>query len=211
MILKQSKRFLTVIGLSGGIASGKSKVGELLEKKSGLLIDADKIGHKVIQLGPVKKILRSWLGSGVFDADGSVDHDKLAAAVFGSVKNVRRMNKIVHPLIKKEIVNIIARSKSGNPGRKKFIILDAALLMEAGLDAVCDTLIFVEAPKDIRRMRVSESRGWNKGELARRERFQMSLKLKEGKSNFVIHNNGSLKDLFCQVNEIYKFINALSN
>lgn len=198
-----------VIGLSGGIASGKTKIGKLFRELGGYLIDADKIGHEVIQSCFAKRTLSRWYGRKIFDAAGQVNRSKLADISFSSKRDIRRLNNLIHPIITRRIKSFIT-TRQKKKGGYKFIILDAALLLETGLSNICDVLIFVDTAKRTRQKRAYLTRGWSLKELNGRERFQVPLDKKKRLANFIIYNNRCLFYLNRQVKEIIGFIIELS-
>jgi dephospho-CoA kinase len=182
-----------VVGLAGGVGSGKSTVASIFIKQGARGIDADALGHRVLELPTVRAgLLRDW-GEGIL-RDGRVDRAALARLAFRSRKDVARLNRRVHPEILREIRRRIARARG-------WVVLDAALLFETGADALCDKVIFVSAPRAIRARRV-RSRGWGPGELRRRERFQIPVVYKKKKADYVIDNAGSASRTADQIRKI---------
>jgi dephospho-CoA kinase len=170
-----------VVGLAGGVGSGKSTVAAIFIKQGARGIDADALGHRVLDLPAVRAgLVRDW-GEEIL-RDGRVDRAALARLAFRSRKSVARLNRRVHPEILKEIRRRIEKARG-------WVVLDAALLYETGADALCDRVVFVSAPRAIRVRRV-RSRGWGPGELRRRERFQFPVVYKKKKADYVIDNAG---------------------
>lgn len=170
-----------VVGLAGGVGSGKSTVAAIFIKQGARGIDADLLGHRILELPAVRAALvRDW-GTGIL-RDGRVDRAALARLAFRSRKTVARLNRRVHPEILREIRRQIARARG-------WVVLDAALLFETGADALCDRIVFVSAPRALRARRV-RSRGWGPGEIRRRERFQLPVGYKKKKADYVIDNTG---------------------
>jgi dephospho-CoA kinase len=170
-----------VVGLAGGVGSGKSTVAAIFIKQGARGIDADALGHRVLGLPAVRAgLVRDW-GEEIL-RDGRVDRAALARLAFRSRKSVARLNRRVHPEILKEIRRRIEKARG-------WVVLDAALLYETGADALCDRVVFVSAPRAIRVRRV-RSRGWGPGELRRRERFQFPVVYKKKKADYVIDNAG---------------------
>jgi dephospho-CoA kinase len=170
-----------VVGLAGGVGSGKSTVAGIFMKQGARGIDADALGHRVLDLPRMRVALaRDW-GASILHR-GRVDRAALARLAFRSRKSVARLNRRVHP----EILREIRRRISGARG---WVVLDAALLYETGADALCDKVVFVSAPRGLRARR-TRARGWGPGELRRRERFQFPLAYKKKKADYVIDNAG---------------------
>ncbi len=171
-----------VVGLAGGVASGKSTVAAFFRKKGARVIDADVIGHEILDLPRIRaRLVRAW-GRGIL-RDGRVDRAELARAAFRSRASAGRLNRIVHPAILRTILREIRAARG-------WAILDAALLFESGCDALCDRVVFVDAPRTLR-IRRAASRGWSRGELARRERLQWPASVKRRRADYVIDNTGS--------------------
>jgi dephospho-CoA kinase len=182
-----------VVGLAGGVGSGKSTVASIFIKQGARGIDADALGHRVLELPAVRAgLVRDWGGDIL--RDGRVDRAALARLAFRSRKSVARLNRRVHPVILREIRRRIS-------GARGWVVLDAALLFETGADALCDKIVFVSAPRALRARRV-RSRGWGPGELRRRERFQIPMAYKKKKADYVIDNTGPASRTKDQIRKI---------
>lgn len=200
---------MPVIGLVGGIGSGKSALARrLAERRHLTLIHGDEIGHAALRLQSVKAELASRFGNAIIGKDGEVDRGALAARVFGDTPEHtaarRDLEAVVHPHIRSTISETItkARTSHGVDG----VLLDAAVLLEAGWEDVCDCVVFVDASDEVRRKRVAETRGWNAAELARRESSQLSLDEKRRRADIVIDNNCDLEPA---VRELEKILNQM--
>jgi len=182
-----------VVGLAGGVGSGKSTVAAIFIKQGARGIDADALGHRVLDLPAVRAgLVRDW-GDEIL-RDGRVDRAALARLAFRSRKSVARLNRRVHLEILREIRRRIARTRG-------WVVLDAALLYETGADALCDKVVYVSAPRALRARRV-RSRGWSPGELKRRERFQLPVLYKKKKADYVIDNAGPTSRTVDQIRTI---------
>lgn len=182
-----------VVGLAGGVGSGKSTVARIFAKWGARAIDADAVGHRVLDLPRMRAALaRDW-GRGILRG-GRVDRAALARLAFRSRKSVARLNRRVHPAILREIRRRISAARG-------WVVLDAALLFETGADALCDVVVFVSAPRQVRAGRI-RSRGWGPGELRRRERFQFPVVYKKKKADYVLNNAGSKSRTEDQIQEI---------
>jgi dephospho-CoA kinase len=171
-----------VVGLAGGVGSGKSTVAGFFRNWGARVVEADRIGHRVLDRPSIRAALgRAW-GADIL-REGRVDRGALARRVFRTRRSVERLNRLVHPAILQVIRRQIRRSTG-------WVVLDAALLFEAGADRLCDRVVFVRAPRAVR-IRRTRARGWGAGELARRERFQKAPAYKEKKADYVIDNAGS--------------------
>ncbi|HZN62128.1 MAG TPA: dephospho-CoA kinase [Planctomycetota bacterium] len=192
-----------VVGLLGGIGSGKSAVASLFEKRGARTVDADRVAHGVLEEPSVRRTLASWWGPGILRR-GRVDRAGVARRVFGSAAEAARLEALVHPRIRRALKSEISRARR----RGGVLIVEAALLLETGSDAGCDVLVFVDAPAAVRRRRVA-ARGWTVGEWRRRERAQWPLGRKRIKADYVINNGGSKAATRKQVDSILQEIARL--
>lgn len=174
-----------VIGLAGGIGAGKSRVARELERLGCLVIDSDAQARDALRREEVKRELVSWWGEGILDDQGHVDRSRVAKIVFQDPSERERLEELIHPLVKRSRAELIEAA-----GDRPAIVIDAPLLFEAGVDAECDEVWFVDAPREARVERVRETRGWDENELARRESAQMPLDEKRRRSTRVIANAG---------------------
>ena len=180
-----------VLGIVGGVASGKSTVAQMFAALGAAVVDADRIGHDVLETDAVRdELVRRW-GRQILNGTGSIDRQKVADLVFGEPKRLAELNVIVHPAICRRIAEQIERIRREQ--RRRLIVLDAALLMEANLQTWCDALVFVEAPDAQRNRRARDERGWAPDELARRESGQMPPHAKRRQADSVIDNGGTLE------------------
>lgn len=193
----------TVIGIMGGIASGKTTVAGMLGSFGAKVIDADKIGHSLLSAPEIKeKLVKRW-GKDILDKGGAVDRSKLSRLVFSDAKVLRELNDILHPLILETIRREIARSE------ERMVVVDAALLYETGLTELCDLLVFVAAEERVKKERAVKDRGWNSEEVARRGRFQSPVEEKSRMAHYVIDNNSSTEDALRQVRDFLDRFNLL--
>jgi len=182
-----------VVGIVGGIGSGKSAVAASFARHGGAVVNADKLGHAALE-DPVNKarVVARW-GADVLDEGGAVARKKLGAIVFADEAERQALEAIVHPWIGGRIREAVAAAQADPAVR--FILLDAAIMVEAGWSEVCDRLIFVEVPREVRLARLEASRGWTAADLAARERAQRPLAEKAARADWVVRNDGTLADL----------------
>ncbi len=179
-----------IIGVIGGIGSGKSAVTRWVAEHANVLrIDADQMGHVALRMGNVKQSLQQRFGDDILDESGEIRRGVLAQRVFGDSedqKTARRdLEQIVHPAIEQQIVDAIA---DGVEQGCEAVLLDAAVLLEAGWRRRCDAVVFVDASDDVRERRVAARNGWSLAELQRREASQLGLSDKRNQSDIVISN-----------------------
>ncbi len=203
-----SRRF-PVIGIIGGIGSGKSTVArEWAARRNLAVIDADAIGHEVLKQPSVKQKIQARFGEEVFDADGEIQRSRLAARVFGadaeSLKARNDLNRIVHPAIGEKIHEEIEKAKAQarrEPGSREGVLLDAAILLETGWAEMCDWVVFVDASDAVREERI-KNKGWNVSDWKSREQSQLDLDGKRTAADVAINNS---QDLDHAVLELEKF------
>jgi dephospho-CoA kinase len=191
-----------VIGILGGIGSGKSSVAHGV--RTAHVIDADGIGHDLLKQNNIRNQIVQAFGREILNEQGAVDRDQLANKVFGggagSSENRLTLEGILHPAIRTEVRRQInACEPKADP-----ILLDAALLIEAGWDTECNAIVFVDTPIELRRKRVHRSRGWSADELQRREATQMPLVEKQNRADLVIDNSGSVQAASRQLDDWLK-------
>jgi dephospho-CoA kinase len=179
------------VGLVGGIGSGKSTLARLAAARYGFAhLDGDVAGHRALAEPDVQARLRDRFSPGVFKSDGTVDRSALAKLVFGDTpahaKAKSDLEAITHPVIRREFEHRIA--EAGDAGAPA-VLLDAAVLLETGWRGLCDAVLFVDAPEELRKARVA-ARGWTPAEWRRREASQMPLAEKRLRSDALIDNSG---------------------
>ena len=170
------------------------------------VIDADRIGHELLLTSEICQKLRDAFGEEIFDETGRVLRNRLAEKVFGDsdevTNNRNRLNEILHPAIRSEIHDSIKQA----PQDVDAIILDAALLLEAGWADECDAVIFIDTPAELRQQRASANRGWSMEEFQRREASQWSLLKKRQNAQFVVDNSGPVNAAAEQMKRILEKI-----
>jgi dephospho-CoA kinase len=190
-----------VIGLAGGIGSGKSTAASMLGELGAGVIRSDDLAAQEIDAPEVKKALCDWWGAEVLRPDGSVDRQKVASIAFGDPAQRRRLEALLHPRVAVRRDGLIAEFE--RQGSIKAIVLDSPLLYEVDLDLACDGVIFVEADDETRRMRSEKARGWSPGEWARREKSQQPLDMKRSRADYTCDNNSTLAALRQQVERVF--------
>lgn len=195
---------MIVIGLIGGVASGKSLVARLFVEMGAEWLDADQAGHEALGLPEVKDAIRERFGDEVFGQDGQVSRPALGKQVFGdspaAIANRRFLESLTHPRIGELLGK---RAASAEERGKKVIVLDAPLLVEAGWDKFCNKTVFVEAPYEVRLKRARE-RGWSDAEFAAREAAQTPLGEKRKRADVVLDNSGTAEATKTQVERIWQ-------
>jgi len=191
---------MIVIGIVGGIASGKSFVSNVFERKGALRVDADRIGHQVLMETETKKLIKDTWGDCVFDDVGNIDRQKLAEIVFRPDSNqLVQLEQITHPKINTRLRDILDESRENYPAA----ILDAPVLLKAGWNKFCQRILYVDCPKAIRLQRAMQ-RGWTEEMFNSREASQIDLELKKSISTDTIRGTDSLEEIECQVNDFWQ-------
>jgi len=186
-----------IIGLAGGIGSGKSYVAGLLAELGCGVIDSDAQVREVYRDPEVLKTIRSWWGDKVVTLDGQADRRAIAAQVFANPADRERLEGLIHPR-----VNALREGQMkdlANDSKIVAFVWDTPLLFEAGLSDRCDAVIFVDTPIEERLRRVAGSRGWDAAELQRRENLQWPLDRKRKISDDIVQNTADAGDIRSQV------------
>jgi dephospho-CoA kinase len=192
-----------VLGLVGGIGAGKSTVATALVRHGGKVVAGDPLGHEALEQPDIlARVADIWGDRGILTADGKVDRKKFGRIVFPSPVERSRLEHLVHPYIEQRIREEIEKAIA-DPATK-FVILDAAVMLEAGWDGVCDKLVYVDAPRSVRLERVQRQRGWTDQDLANREAVQMPCEKKKERADVVVDNGGPPEATTAQVDELVR-------
>jgi dephospho-CoA kinase len=187
-----------IIGLAGGIGAGKSSVAQMLADLGCVVSDSDVAAREALRDPQIKKTVFGWWGRDIMDAQGEIVRSKLAGIVFKDSQARRKLEGLTHPWIEKRRLELFAKAPVTAPA----LVIDAPLLFEAGLDNICDVVIFIDADRDVRRSRIAGSRGWTDEELGLREQSQLPLDLKRQRADHILQNNGDLTELCQQVRRV---------
>ncbi len=193
-----------VIGILGGVCSGKSTVAAEFSKLGCGVIDADKIAHELLEKKEVTEKVVAAFGRGILDSAGKIDHKKLADIVFADADKLSSLNKIVHPAVLQQTEELIRQYNSQS--KVKAIVLDMPLLVEVGWEKRCDKLIFVDCDWQIRVERAKKTGFFDENQLKIRENFQISLDRKVGLADNTLDNNSGFSALSKQVVYIFSYI-----
>lgn len=187
-----------IIGLTGGFGTGKTTVAGFLKRLGAKVIDADEIAHKLLESDKVVyKKITGVFGRGVLKKDKTIDRHRLAALAFNDSGLLSRLNEIIHPRVVKLMERGIKLSS------KKIIILDVPLLFEAGLESLTDKIIVVKAGRAEQLKRLLNKTSFAKPDILKRIHAQMPLSEKLRRADFVIDNNGTLKQTEGQARRLY--------
>lgn len=180
-----------IIGLTGGIASGKSTVSALLVNKGARLVDADVIAREVML--PGHKVLAAVVeqfGEDILFPDGTLNRVKLGDIVFNDPEALKTLNQLTHPAIRQEIKERMLSMEQEDPG--KLILVDIPLLFESRLESLFKEIIVVYVPREVQITRLMERNRLSLEEAEARLKAQMDIELKRSKANYIIDNSGDL-------------------
>lgn len=192
-----------VIGLTGGIASGKSVVVNEFKRLGAKVIDADRIAHQVLQVNQkVKKEVIHSFGKEILKKNKAIDRKKLGKIVFADKKKLSLLNRIIHPPVITEIKKCIIRYQSPNT-HYRVVILDAPLLFEAKITNLADIIIVVFASRELQLQRLRERNKLTQKEAEQRIYAQGEIRKKIKFADFVIKNTQDLSFLRKQIKKIW--------
>ncbi|GGL76238.1 dephospho-CoA kinase [Glutamicibacter protophormiae] len=188
------------VGLTGGVASGKSVVAAKLAQLGAVLIDADALARVVVEPGtPGLAAIRETFGERMLQEDGTLDRAALGALVFSDEAAREKLNAIVHPLIREESARLRQAAPSG-----ALVVEDVPLLAESGQAPAYDVVIVVQAPREERIRRMVEDRGWTRQDAEARMAAQATDEQRAEIADYLLVNDGSREQLLARVEELYR-------
>jgi dephospho-CoA kinase len=195
---------MKLIGLLGGVASGKSMVAGMFRHLGAEVLDADRVGHEVLRMPAVRAAVGGHWGKDVIGPDGEVDRSALAKVVFSPPPDgpceLAELERITHPEIRRRLkAEVDEMARRGT----KVAILDAPVMLKAGWNELCDALVFVDSPADQRLAR-AVARGWSPVEFARREASQEPVEEKRRLADFVLDNSHDVSYIRAQVERCWQ-------
>jgi dephospho-CoA kinase len=190
-----------VVGLTGGIGSGKSTFAALLAERGAQIIDADAHGRDALRPdGPAWHSVVGQFGDEVLQHDSmEIDRKHLAAVVFNDPNKLAALNAIVHPMIFQKIADDLERLS----GTDEIVVLDAALIFEVGLDDSLDTLVAVTADLDLRKQRLQTQRRMDRADIEARMASQMNPEEIHERADVLVVNDGTLEDLGMEADRVW--------
>ncbi len=192
-----------IIGLTGGIASGKSTVARMLEEKGAYLIDADQLAREAVEpQRPAWRKIVDWLGEEILLADGSLDRIKLADIVFNDRRKLEELNRIVHPWVGARFKELSDRIASEDPDA--IVVYDIPLLIEAGMQEMVGLVLLVYVPREVQVSRLIERDGIDRAAAETRLKAQMPLEEKKKQADVIIDNSGAIAETARQVEQFWR-------
>lgn len=184
-----------IIGITGGIGAGKSTVARILSELGCFVVDSDDLARQALLDPIVVETLVQWWGREILDPQRHIDRRAVAKIVFARPDERKRLESLVHPWIEKRRLAMFAAAPDTAPA----LVIDAPLLVEAGIDEQCDAVVFINSDRSTRLDRLAQNRGWSDQELNQREESQLPLDAKRTRADYVIDNDGDLTSLTEQI------------
>jgi dephospho-CoA kinase len=200
---------MLIVGLTGGVASGKTTVSQILKKEGAYLIDADQIARDLVQPHtPAWNELQSVFGKDILKKNGSIDRKRLAEKVFSDPQQRHLLNRILHPRIKAEMKRRVGEISQKDPDA--IVVIDAALIVETGDDQEMDQLIVVTSTEEQQIERLRSRDGTNPEEAQKILSSQMDLEEKLKTADFVIRNEGPFEETKRRVEEVFQELKRIA-
>ena len=188
------------IGLIGGIGAGKSTAAAAFAARGGTVIDADKIGHAALEDEKNKRWARERWGPRVLKQDGGIDRRAIGAIVFSNPAERQALERQVFPWIGERAFEAVARAQA-DPAAK-FVVVDAAVMLEAGWNNVVDRIVYIDAPRELRVARLAARSGWDDAQVKAREVAQWPAERKEAAAGAVLVNDSGPEKLHRQIDQL---------
>jgi dephospho-CoA kinase len=193
---------MRIIGLTGGIASGKSTVAKMLVEKGAHLLDADRLAREAVEPEqPAWKQIVAWLGEDILLPDRSINRVKLANLVFNDRRMLDKLNKIVHPSVGRRLVELSQELRDKEPDA--VIIYDIPLLIEAGMQKMVDLVLLVYATPEVQLSRLQQRDGLSRADAEKRIKAQKPLEEKKRHAGAIIDNSKTLAETAHQVDQFW--------
>ena len=191
------------IGLTGGIATGKSTVSRLLAERGAAIIDADVIAREIMEPGhPVLAAVSEPFGPGVLNADGTLNRKKLGEIVFSNPEERKALEALTHPAIRAEMKQRMEELEAADPHR--LVVADIPLLYESGLDPLYERIMVVYVPREVQLTRLMLRDGLSKEAAEQRISAQMDIEIKKERADILIDNSGGLEETKRQIDDFWR-------
>jgi len=197
----EKSRKKCTIGIVGAVGAGKSSVAAEFARLGCGVIKADELAHECLGRPEIIEKIVGWWGADILDVEGEIDRGKVADIVFEDAAELEKLTNLVHPLIEHRIERLIHIYQEDTA--IKAVVLDVPLLIERGLEKLCDFVIFVDTNEQKRAKRLKNNRGWTSRRIKKIENLQKSLDFKEKISEYSINNNSGILATAGQVEQIF--------
>ncbi len=196
---------MLLVGLTGGIGSGKSTVARMLAARGAVVLDADRLAREAVDPGtPGHTAVVGRFGLGILTAEGAVDRKALADLVFADPRARRDLEAIVHPEVRRRFLEEVERCR----GTERVVVFDSPLLVETGQHRAFDLLIVVSAPVEAQVARLAADRGMSEEDVRSRIAAQMPLEEKAAAADIILDNDGTMEELERQVDRLWPELEA---
>jgi len=198
-----SSPVMILIGLTGGVATGKSTVAKMFERCGAIVIDADKLAREVVRPGkPAWREIVRRFGTSVLNGDQTINRQILGQIVFQNRTKRRQLERIIHPRVAHEQARLTRQAARQDP--KAIVIYDVPLLFEAGIDKRVDKTVVVTTDRETQIARLKKRNGLTRSEALRRIKSQMPLTLKRRHADYVLDGTKQPRRLANDVNQLFK-------
>lgn len=192
------------LGLTGGIASGKSTADNFFKKKNIPIIDSDLIAHQIMEVGQSGyKTVVTYFGPDILNDDQTINRQKLGEIVFNDKAKLKELNKLTHPLVHQEIRR---QMEQYSLKKEKLVVIDVPLLFESGFESLCDGVLVIAISSELQIKRLMKRNNFTKKEALARINNQMPLKEKEKRATYVVANTGTIRDLEKRLSDLLQEI-----
>jgi dephospho-CoA kinase len=200
---------MVLVGLTGGLATGKSTVAALFKRCGAYVVDADVLARQVVAPGTAGwRAVVTAFGKGVLNSDRTINRQTLGSIIFRHPAKRRQLERIIHPRVSREQARLTKQAAAKNP--RAVVLYDVPLLFEAGLEKVADKVVVVAADRETQIARLRERNGLSRSEAVRRIRSQMPLRKKIRRADYVLDGTLARAKLLTQVKQLYRDLRQLA-
>ncbi|WP_059054312.1 dephospho-CoA kinase [Paenibacillus senegalimassiliensis] len=191
------------IGLTGGIATGKSTVSRMLAQRGAVIIDADVIAREVMEPGhPVLAAVAERFGQAILQPDGTLHRKKLGEIIFSQPEERKALEGLTHPAIRAEMKRRISECEAADP--RQLVVADIPLLYESGLESLYEEIMVVYVPREVQKSRLMSRDGLTEWQAEQRLNAQMDIELKKERAHILIDNSQGLAETEQQIERFWR-------
>lgn len=192
------------LGLTGGIASGKSTADDFFKKKNIPIIDSDLIAHQIMKVGQAGyQAVVDYFGSKILNDNQAINRHKLGEIVFNDKAKLKKLNSLTHPLVHQEIKRQMEQYRLN---QEKLVVIDVPLLFESGFESLCDGVLVISISPELQLKRLMKRNNFTEKEALVRINNQMPLSEKEKRATYVVANTGTINDLEKRLSDLLQKI-----